>query len=556
MSLELDLKKFKLLIIDESPLKTFLQKQSSNLGAMERIQSKLSPEGRMIMNKIMAVIPQQLAAIETAKASKYDLSRIYTAVAPPESPWSKQPGLFDIAGISLDEVDRFDCELSFFYQLPEEKYPKYLKRLYYQERIDLTALNWLQGAVSGDPGYYVRFREDHTHPVKFISFKKRLPQYSGRIIALDATGNLPEIESLFDRKFNHTQGRVEMPGLRTAHIKQASGKKLMSRKSDKQIVNMLKSAADFLQPTDHKILIVTHMVVEETVKKLANDMFPDREIMTCHFWGGSRGVNQFGDCTAVIALGTPFPNIGGLFDHAMSLIAEPTDRIQWIVNTGTSELVQALHRVRPVKGGRTVIVFGKDFPVGEFGQPAFRINKQRRNQHSEPAIDEIIERLSPVVEAFGIITKAVGWMFGVCLSSDIDKMTQAYEMIQKNIENGNLEYEKKYQSYLETVSKSRKDTKGQQPNSVSLYSIFREKRYLPAILFYPFLVLQNRSTWESILRLFAEKFNLPDNFSTGSTRPSRGIGYLDDIQAFYESLNATYNSKQWTGKLSKDEQNA
>jgi hypothetical protein len=240
----------------------------------------------------------------------------------------------------------------------------------------------------------------------------------------------------------------------------------------------------------------------------------------------------------------------------MSLIAEPSDRIKWIVNTGTAELIQALHRVRPVKGGRTIIVIGKEFPAAEFGQPAFRLNKQRRNQHSEPAIDEITHRLSPVIDAFGIMTKAVGWMFGVCLSSDIDKMTQAHEMIQKNIENGNLEYEKKYQSYLKTVSKSKKYTKGQQPNSVSLYGIFREKRYLPAILFYPFLILQNRSTWESVLRLFAEKFDLPNNFSAGSTRPSRGIGYLSDVQAFYESLNANFNPAQWTGTKIRKEQNA
>ncbi|MEI6258732.1 MAG: hypothetical protein WCR46_02335 [Deltaproteobacteria bacterium] len=556
MSLELDLRKFKLLIVDESPLKTFLQKLSSNLGAMERIQSKLSPEGRTIMNKLMAVIPAQLAAIETAKASKYDLSRIYTAGAPPESPWSKQPGLFDISGISPDEVDHFDRELSFFYQLPEEKYPQYLKRLYYQEHIDLTALNWLQGAVSADPGYYVRFRKDRIHPAKFISFKKRLPQYAGRIIALDATGNLVEIESLFERKFTHIQGKVEMPGLRTAHIKQASGKKLMSRKSDKQIADMLKSGLDFLQPTDKKILIVTHMVAEETVKRLAADVLPDREIATCHFWGGSRGVNQFGDCTAVIAMGTPFPNIGGLFDHAMSLITEPSDRIKWIVNTGTAELIQALHRVRPVKGGRTVIVVGKDFPATEFGLPQFKVNRQRGNKVAEPAISEILNRLEPFVDAFKITTRATSWMLGVCLSSDLDKMRQVHEMIKNNIENGNLEYEKKYSEYEKSRISNFMTGKDSKPADFTYYNTLVSKIPSSAILSYPKLILNNHVTWDSVLRLLAERFQLPENFSLSDGRKVTGIGYLSDVQAFYESLNANFNPAQWTGTQYKEENNA
>ena len=68
-----------------------------------------------------------------------------------------------------------------------------------------------------------------------------------------------------------------------------------------------------------------------------------------------------------------------------------------------------------------------------------------------------------------------------------------------------------------------------------------------AILSYPKLILNNHVTWGSVLRLLAERFQLPENFSQSDGHKVAGIGYLSDIQAFYESLNATYTPAQWTG---------
>ena len=547
MSLEIEFKRFDLLVVDESPLKVFLQKQTAETGSIERIRARISPTGRVILDKIIGIIPQQLAALESAGASKYDLSRIYVGSPPPETPWAGQPGLWELAGISADEVKALDASLAALYQWENEKYPQYLKRLYYDEKIDFTALKWLQGAIAGEPGYYVRFKKDRNHPAKFISFQKRLPNFKGRIIALDATGgSLAETENLFQRQFDHFQGKVEMPGLRTAHIKQSTGKTIMNRKSDKQIGDMLKAAAEFLKPTDKQVLIVTHMAVEESVKRLASELLPDREISTCHFWGGSRGVNQFGECSAVISLGQPFPNIGGLFDHSMALISEPSERVAWIAAQGTSELVQALHRCRPVKGGRTVIHIGKEFPVAEFGYPNFKTSRSK-GKSNEPAIQELMERLSPAVSAFRIMTKAIGWMFGVALNTDIDKMKQAHEMIKNNIENGNSEYLEKYESYRKEVQKRIVTGKDSETADYIYYSILIDKIPSAAILSRHFLILNSHITWDTVLKILAERYQLPEHQSLDAGHRLTGIGFLDDVQNFYESLGAKFNKEQWKG---------
>jgi len=550
MSLEIKFKKFDLLVLDESPLKVFLQKQQAETGSFERIRARISPTGRAILDKMMGIIPAQLSALETAGANKFDLSRIYVSSPPPESPWAGQPGLFEMAGITAAEVTALDASLSALYQFDNEKFPAYLKRLYFQEHIDMTALKWIQGAIAGDAGLYVRFKRDKKHPARFIHFEKRLPQYSGRIIALDATGgSLTEAEILFERRFDHVQGRVETPGLRTAHIRQNSGKTCMGKKSDKQIGDMLRAAGEFLKPSDKKVLLITHMQIEENVKRIADEIMADKEIMTAHFWGGSRGVNRFEDCTAVISLGQPFPNIGGMFDHSMALIPDAADRIQWIARTGTSELIQALHRIRPVKGGRTIIHVGRDFPTGEFGQPNFKVNRQRGNKVQEPEIDEIIQRLEPVIMEYRVMTRAIGWMFGISLNTDIDKMKQVHELIINSIENGNTEYLEIYKRYLKAAEMRKMTVKYDKNDSNTYYSTLISIRIIKSIIFHHLQIIQNHYTWSTVLKLLAERYHLPENQSIdGGGHKVSGIGYLDDIQAFYESLGATYNSEQWQGK--------
>ena len=555
MSIEIPLSKYgiDLLVVDESPVKSFLQKSVSNVGAMQMIQSKLSSDGRAAMGKLLSVVPKQLEAMQAAGAKKYDLSRLYAGQAPEQSHWSELPGLWSVAGISDGERDRLMSDLAMFQRWEDrgdgkpETTGQWHKRLYYDERVDLTSLNWLWSALERIPGTYVRFQKDPRNPAQFVSFTKKLPQHEGRIICLDATGSLTEAENLFGRQFQLISGKVEMPGLRTAWVKQAGGKIKMSRMTDRQIVAMLEKAATFLQTSDTEVLIATHMAVEETVRRLAEKILPGRNIHTCHYFGGSRGVNEFQDCTAVIALGTPFPSVDGVLDHAMALAPEPDKRLEWVSEAGTNELIQALHRIRPIKGNRTVVVCGRDFPVKEFGQPQFKINRQRGNKAVGSAVDEIVDRLSPFVERFRFVTKEIAWMHKICQAKDKAKAIQVFENIKKMI----VEAENSARNPLILLDETPRAGKG---NIFSQVYLLRDyilgKLDSKYSLIRPYATHPYNSTWDVALEILATRFELPKLTVSGRTynfKKTTGIGYLSDVRDFYELVGGKFEPKSWSG---------
>ena len=561
MSIEVPLSKygFSLLVMDESPIRAFLQKTVSNVGAMQMIQAKLSSNGRVAMGKLMEVVPKQLKAMQVTGAKQYDLSRIYVGQAPEQSPWSGLSDLWTISGITDEDLRFLESDLSMFNRWVDrgdgkpETMGQWHKRLYYNERIDLTALDWLWSAHAKTRGTYIRFKTDPKNPAQFISFKKRLPEYEGRIICLDATGSRTEVENLFERKFSKITGKIEMSGIRTAWVKQAGGKNKMTRMTDNQINSILKAAATFLQPSDSEVLIATHMAVEETVKRLATEMMPEKKIYTCHYWGGSRGVNEFQDCTAVIALGTPFPNIDGLFDHAMALIPESDARLKWIAEVGTNELVQALHRIRPIRGNRTVIVCGRDFPVKEFGKAQFKMNRQRGNKISDSAISQIVDRLSPFVECWKFMTKEIAWMYKIYQVEDKAKAMQLYEITRNTIH----EIKKDGCNPLNLLGESCRDGKGSYLRRVYLLrNILLGKPDLNTFLSLPFTTYTDHSTWNKALEILAEKFSLPKLTVSGQTynfKKTAGIGYLRDVRAFYENIGKQFEPESWSGIESEED---
>lgn len=236
--------------------------------------------------------------------------------------------------------------------------------------------------------------------------------------------------------------------------------------------------------------------------------------------------NEFQDCTAVIALGTPFPNIDGLFDHAMALIPETDARLKWIAEVGTNELVQALHRVRPIKGNRTVIVCGRDFPVKEFGKPQFKRNRQRGDKSSGSAVTEIVERVSLFVERWRFLTKEIAWMYKIYQVDDKAKAIQVYEMTKNIIH----EIKKDACNQLNLLDEAFRDEKGTYLSRVYLLrNILLSKPGLNTFLSLPFVTHTDHSTWNKALDILTEKFSLPKLTVSGQTynfKKTSGIGYL------------------------------
>jgi hypothetical protein len=79
------------------------------------------------------------------------------------------------------------------------------------------------------------------------------------------------------------------------------------------------------------------------------------------------------------------------------------------------------------------------------------------------------------------------------------------------------------------------------------YSILIDKIPSAAILSRHFLILNSHITWDTVLKILAERYQLPEHQSLDAGHRLTGIGFLDDVQNFYESLGAKFNKEQWKG---------
>ena len=410
---------FDLLVVDENPTKSFFQKTETGLSDLVRVRSRLERSGKDVVDRIIETILWGLDEYE-AGGKKYDLGRIYTTEAPAGSHWENQPNLWQLTGLDDSAKKTLVDSMSLLLRLGDESERDYQKRLR-SEGVNLRMIQWLADVCADEPGRYVYFSHKRAEPVIFTSFVRRVPDFKYRVVMLDATGDVGEMSSLMHRQFVEVSGAVEYPHLSTALIRQASGKIKMSKMSEAALRSMLRAAASCLRDSDSKVLVATHKATEDACKRILAGILPDREIASCHFFGGSRGVNSFSSYDAVIAAGSPLPSPTGMYDYSMALVASEKDRVAWIQRQGTNELIQSIHRIRPVFGGKNIICVGAAFPISEFGTPQKIINRSRGSKAKTTGLTEVYDRVRPFAEATGFITKDILWVLQVVTFGDASR---------------------------------------------------------------------------------------------------------------------------------------
>lgn len=199
---------------------------------------------------------------------------------------------------------------------------------------------------------------------------RRVPrQLPPHVIWLDATANAPLYATLFNRPVTVVRPQVAMQG----RVRQ-----VWSGLNNKQA--MVGGPAK----TEHVRAQITRILSRGytrpaiiSYKDLVKDLLPDDETLHTHF-GGSRGTNRLQQCDCLIVVGAPQPPTPQLLDMAAMLYHErdepfntawstrdiPFDGQPWawpiggfwddgdlqtlVEQTRESELVQALHRARPL----------------------------------------------------------------------------------------------------------------------------------------------------------------------------------------------------------------
>ena len=123
--------------------------------------------------------------------------------------------------------------------------------------------------------------------------------------------------------------------------------------------------------------------------------------------------------TAFIAFGTPTINKASVLDQGMLLFENEEEREEWFLRLGHSDLVQTVHRIRPIKGGKTIIIIGREWPE-QLPPPSIHIDLRRGESKQ---FRKAYERLEGFVKEHGFITKEIAYYRGIGCKRELDILT-------------------------------------------------------------------------------------------------------------------------------------
>jgi len=362
------------------------------------------------------------------KGNFYTHARFYATDAPAGSIGHDQVPLFKQAGITDQEITALDRHLDNYRQAEKESIVKWQWRLL-KDNVNFNALKWLQDAIANSGCAYLKIDYRSKKPIQFVSWQKNTPQLGGcRIICLDATGNKSDLDSLFSRDFQVLDGNVEMPNLKKTWIKLNTGKmKITHFKDDKldKLEKILKDSTAYLRDTDKKILLITFKGIKDNALPILKRLLPDR-IVDCTHFGAGRGLNQWQDFDAVICLGWLNLNKKDALDLAMMLYPEKKDQDAFIDRSGKNEVLQAVHRIRPLFSNKNIILISKNW-LPELGAP----DTIKDNRKTTKLFEEAVERCDLWINRFKCIDRHAIWSLGICTESDEKIAEKGYQSFKK-----------------------------------------------------------------------------------------------------------------------------
>ena len=281
----------------------------------------------------------------------------------------------------------------------------------YHKGIDLNAVNWIKGLCSPSALSFVHISDkgDVKYSTKRIT---RFGYHGTPIKILDATGDASASSALVKRKLKTVRADVSWNSCRV-HIKIDTSRKVMYRSRESDLKKLLSEMLSHTQAK--KIMVATYMRHEKQILKILETIDSTRDFMGYHFIG-PRGINTYQDCDAVLVIGLPYSNLNSAAQDACILFPHEKDadkRMDWAEACMQWDLVQAIHRIRPVyKENVDIILAAKSWP-SMLPEPSVVIDKSQSTNWKELAI----RRLEPFVEAFGFLNQDIGFLANVYVKS-------------------------------------------------------------------------------------------------------------------------------------------
>ena len=314
--------------------------------------------------------------------------------------------------------------LPYFYQETRKQESKTAwQRRLYEDGINMHACRWLlhtldmmdlldfEDPAIGWSGLYVGAETNKDGiPVNFrllYSWRIRVPS-EPRMVVLDATAYPPALKALFERKMPITDAQIPLPNYRGIHIQKPFGLMKAKAAGDDKIRLLLETAEGQLLDRDCKVLIITHLAIEERVKNIIPEVFPSREVAVIHF-GIARGTNKYEHFDAAILFGNFTMSPFAASRRTVTLLNDEKKCAEYSHFMNEAEDFQSVHRVRPIYGNKTIIVVGRRWP-DRLPRPDIVINRKGGAPKSPGGVPETGEAAKAAEVRLGGFLDTFRWL--------------------------------------------------------------------------------------------------------------------------------------------------
>lgn len=489
-------------VLDEDCLGTFFRKDRISLGDMDNFVTRLQGAHSGFASAWEKIERVRREVASKVKPKQY--GRLYATEVPEHTQRWESHSLKELAGLTENEVNAIAHAIAVYEPLNDETAFGWQQRLD-QEGVNPKCINWFR-AFFGESSEtaYISIRAERGKGSEYVAYRKTRPFPRARLILIDGTANPEALRQMFRRDFEVVEARVTIQGCKLVHIKRWLSKTGINQWKDleKELKSGLKRCIDHLEREDQKVLVYTHKTLLDggMLPRIVKLIDPHRHYEFANYYA-SRGVNRFEDFDAVIAFGTPAMDGIEALDQGMEFFGEESEQDRWGEYLRQAELCQAVHRVRPVKGSKTIIVASTYWP-DDLGRPDTLIVADRKEETKKGRMHEAIRRASQWIYEHGVFTKEMALFCGI--------VALGQEEQWKVIENNH--------------------------DKVPTHIIECFNGLIPK----PPIFFQRRNDWGDFLDLLLQEFpRLPRlSIATSFTRggPMSGIGAAENFYGIYSSI--------------------
>lgn len=459
----------------------------------------------------------------------------------------------------------------------------------YKKKVDLKAVHWLKGLLARDvfSSLFISQKGELSFNIK----KLTTIHFKGTPIKiLDATGNLESAQAIFQRKFEKIDANVGWSA-KKVHVKINTSRSYMENANDKDLQNLLETMIKEI--SGQRVMVISYKKILSQIVSLCVKIDPSKQYFEYHFQG-PRGINTYASCDAVLAIGLPYSNLNSAGQDAYILFPQNKEapiRESWVFDNMEWELIQNIHRIRPVNKECVEIVLASSFWPSFLGKPEKEIDRSKSANWKEIAISQ----LDPFVKEYGFLNQDIGFLSGVYVKSK-ENLFSEFNLRLEDIIKGHLFshrdqtnsefrpfclWEKSFLSSGLPLNPSSKEDELKTYLIFVIYNIYYKNlvgnnKYLSKCNFFNFhllkkkynrieTVLSNTTQWTELQIYFKEKYHHFESFSLklpfSRGKAVNGVGHKDNVLKFYDILNRyeifghtdlkSYKTKE-TSKISMD----